>query len=548
LNRRRFLLAQLAALPRFADVTAESKVDFQRQSSATSQKYLPEAMGGGVALFDYDGDGWLDLFLVNGARLEDPMPSGKTPDKSEPRFWNRLYRNNRDGTFTDVTAKAGVPGHSYGMGAAAGDYDNDGHADLFVSNLGRNILYRNNGNGTFTDVTARAGVAGGGWSAGACWVDFDGDGWLDLVVARYLDWDFSRNPWCGDRRPGYRAYCHPDQFKAVTHLLYRNNRDGTFTDVSRESGLGASPGKGLGVAINDYNRDGRPDILIANDSFPQQLFRNQGGGKFEEVGLAAGIGYDEDGKVFAGMGVDFADYDNDGWPDAFINALALQKYALFRNGKGSFDYVTGPSGIGGISALHSGWGAKFIDYDNDGWKDLFVAQGHVMDNIEVTQPALRYLEAPVLARNTGGRFNDVSKEGGAPFAKPLAARGAAFGDLNNDGLLEAVINCRDGRAVVLRNLGAGPSNWLLVNTIGGPSNRDGIGAKLRLVTASGLEQHAIVSTGGSYLSSSDKRVHFGLGPSERAALLEVAWPSGTVQRLENIRANQILTVREPPKP
>ncbi len=288
MNRRQFLFSPLAALPRFADVTDRSRVQYKTNSSPTREKYLIESMVGGVALFDFDGDGWLDIYFVNGAKLEDPMPAGREPDKSDPQFWNRLYRNNRDGTFTDVTKQAGVQGRFYGMGVAIGDFDNDGRPDIYVTNLGRNILYHNNGDGTFTDITEKAGVAGGGWSTGACWVDFDRDGRLDLIVSRYVEWDFSKNVWCGDRRDGYRAYCHPDQFKPVTHLVYRNNGDGTFTDVSKRSGIANSPGKGLGVAFNDFDRDGWPDILIANDSFPQQLFRNKRDGTFEEVGPRTG--------------------------------------------------------------------------------------------------------------------------------------------------------------------------------------------------------------------------------------------------------------------
>lgn len=548
MNRRQFLFSALSApLPRFADVTQSSGVNYQTDSSATSEKYLIESMVGGVGLIDFDGDGWLDIYFVNGAKLEDPMPAGKAPDKSDRRFWNRLYRNNRDGTFSDVTEKAGVKGHSYGMGVAVADYDNDGRPDIYVTNLGRNILYHNNGDGTFTDVTEKAGVAGGGWCTGACWVDFDRDGRLDLIVARYVDWDFSKNIWCGDRRPGHRAYCHPDQFKPISHILYRNNGDGTFTDVSQQSGIGSCPGKGLGVEFNDYDQDGWPDILIANDSFPQQLFRNKHDGTFQEVALSRGLAYDDDGRTFAGMGTDFADYDNDGWPDVFINALGTQKYALFHNNKGVFEYATGSTGVGGITMLHSGWGAHFIDYDNDGWKDLFVAQGHVMDNIELTQPSLRYREPLLLMRNVDGKFRDVSAQSGDPFRVPLIARGAAFGDLNNDGFPEAVINCKDGRAVILRNLGSTGNHWLLVNTVGSTSNRDGIGAKIRLVSASSGEQHAIVSTAGSYLSASDKRVHFGLGQDKVAKMLEIRWPSGVIQKLENVAADQILTVREADK-
>ncbi|MCX6626704.1 MAG: VCBS repeat-containing protein [Candidatus Solibacter sp.] len=457
LDRRSFLLAAAGGslgsrlraqappkLPVFADVTASSGVNFRCNASKTPEKYLIETMVGGVAMLDYDGDGRLDLFFVNGAALAEKMPAGKEPDKSDPKFWNRLYHNNGDGTFTDVTAKAGVKGHSYGMGAAAGDYDNDGRPDRYVTTYGRNILYHNNGDGTFTDVTEKAGVAAGGWSSAACWVDYDRDGRLDLIVSRYLRWDIHLNPWCGDRNAGIRAYCHPELFSPVTHLVYHNNGDGTFTDVTAKAGLGKLPGNGLGIAFNDFDRDGWPDILVANDKLPQQLFRNNHDGTFAEAALAAGVAYDEDGATFSGMGVNFEDYDNDGWPDIFIGDLANQRYALYRNRKGTFDYVTGATGLGSISVRHSGWGTAFVDYDNDGWKDLFVAQSHVMDNIELSQPAVRYLEPLLMLRNVKGKFEDVSKFCGPAFQRPMAARGAAFGDLDNDGFVD-VVSIRWGR-------------------------------------------------------------------------------------------------------
>ncbi len=549
---RRGFLAGIAAgrllraanpLPQFVDITAKAGIRFRNETSRSTQKYLIESMGGGVAMFDYDGDGRLDLFFVNGADLRN-VAAGRMPDKSDPRFWNRLYKNNGDGTFTDVTKEAGVQGHSYGMGVAIGDYDNDGHADLYVTNFGRNILYHNNGDGTFTDVTEKAGVAAGGWSSSACFVDYDRDGRLDLVVSRYLDWDFQKNRWCGDEARNFRAYCHPDVFAPSTSILYHNNGDGTFTDVSSKAGFSGKPGNGLGVDFNDFDLDGWPDILVANDALPQQLFRNNGDGTFTETAESTALAYDEDGRTYSGMGVAFEDYDNDGRPDVFIGDLAAQKYALYKNQKESFEHVTPSTGVGAITALHSAWGAAFADYDNDGWKDLIVAQGHVMDNIEESQPSFRYREPLLLMRNTRGRFEDVSKSSGAPFRIPVAARGLAFGDLDNDGHIDLAVNCLDGPAMLLRNEGNG-NNWLTINTVGSASNRDGIGARVAITTESGVQQWATVKAGGSYQSASDKRVHFGLGSDKRCATLEIQWPSGIVQRLENVSGNQILTVKEP---
>lgn len=532
-----------ASLPQFEDVTAAAGIRFHNNSSHTSHKYLPETMGAGVAMFDYNNDGRLDLFFLNEAALSDPMLPDKRPDKTDPKFWNRLYRNNGDGTFTDVTAQSGLKGDGYGMGVAVGDYDNDGYPDLYVTNLGHNTLYHNKGDGTFTDLTNTAGVAGSGWSTGAMFIDYDRDGRLDLFVSRYLSWDFSKDIFCGIAKPGGRAYCHPDQFPPVTYLLFHNEGHGRFRDASQESGITSFPGKGLGVAMNDYDRDGWPDIVVANDSVPEQLFHNLRNGKFEEVGLQIGMAFDQDGNTFAGMGVDFADYDNDGWPDIFINALALQKYALFHNQKGKFDYVSGPSGISADSFNHSGWGTKFIDYDNDGFKDLFIGQGHVMDNITMTQPEVRYLEPPMLLRNVMGRFIDVSQVSGPAFRYPLASRGVAFGDFDNDGFVDIATNCNDQPAVLLKNTG-GQNHWLAVNTIGTKSNRDGIGARLHLVASDGREQYAIVTTAASYLSASDKRVYFGLGNATSVRLLEVSWPSGIEQRFTSLKADQVFVARE----
>jgi hypothetical protein len=561
MNRRSFLLSALAVIPAgklfggmlsqsaprplFEDITAKSRIRFKHEASRTSQKYLPESMGGGVAMFDYDNDGWLDLFFVNGAEIKDPMPLGASPDKSDPRFWNRLYRNNRDGTFTDVTETAGLQGRMYGMGVATGDYDNDGNVDLLVTNLGGNILYHNNGDGTFTDVTARAGVGGSGWCTGACFVDYDRDGRLDLIVTRYVEWNFNSNVFCGEHKPGYRAYCHPDQFNAISYLVFHNNGDGTFTDVSKRCGIAGSPGKGLGIAINDFDGDGWPDVFVANDSVPEQLFRNNHDGTFSEVALPAGLAYDQNGHVFAGMGADFGDYENTGWPAVFVNALANQKYKLFRNDKGRFEDVTDATDLGALTISHSGWGAKWIDFDNGGRLDLFVAQGHVMDNIELTEPRLRYRESPLLLKNEQNRLRDVSGQGGTAFRTPVAARGAAFGDLDNDGRIDVAINCNDGPAIILRNQGDSGNHWLTLNLVGSVGNRDALGAKVRLVSDNGPHQTAFVSTAGSYISASDKRVHFGLGPRKKVQLIEITWPSGTVQQLESIAADQTITIREP---
>ncbi len=534
--------------PLFRDVTANTGIQFRHQASPTSHKYLIESMSSGVGLIDYDGDGLLDIFFVNGAALDDPMPAGKAPDKSEPQFWNRLFHNLGNGKFSDVTAAAGVQGAGYGMGVAVGDYDNDGKPDLYVTSLDGNTLYRNNNDGTFSNVTTLAGVRGDGWSTGALFVDYDGDGRLDLVVSRYVKWSFSMDIWCGERKPGYRAYCHPDQFQPVNYLVFHNNGDGTFQNVSEQTHFAQYPGKGLGVAMNDFDRDGRPDVFVANDSVAQQLFRNKGDGTFEEVALVKGLAYDADGRTFSGMGTDFADYDNDGWPDIFVNALARERYALFRNVKGDFDYVTDKSGVGAASIMHSGWGTGFVDYDNDGWKDLFVGQGHVMDNIQLTQPEIKYREAPLLLHNQRGHFVDVSPEGGSGYQIPRSVRGVAFGDLNNDGSIDIVMNCNNEPPAIFENQHPNMNHWLLVNTIGTVSNRDGIGATIHIVLTSGKEQWAMVTTAGSYLSANDKRVHFGLGSDKLVKLLEVTWPTGKVQRFESVAADQVLTVRESTTP
>jgi hypothetical protein len=537
-------LASKNEIPQFSDIARRAGVNFRTEASDTLQKYLLETMGGGVAIFDYDGDGRMDLFFVNGAKLSDPMKPGDQPDKSDPRYWNRLYHNNGDGTFTDVTEKSGLRGCCYGMGVAVGDYDNDSFPDLYVTGWNSNILYHNNGDGTFTDVTKKAGVSASGWSTSAAFVDYDRDGYLDIFVTRYLDWDFSKNLWCGDRALQSRSFCHPNLFQPVSSVLYRNNHDGTFTDVSESAGLTKHPGNGLGVAINDFDRDGWLDIIVANDARPQQLFRNLGNGKFDEVAVTSGLAFDDYGQAFSGMGIDFRDYDNDGWPDVFITDLATQNWAIFRNLKDLFQYESATTGIEKISNRHSGWGASFTDFDNDGWKDIFVAQGHVMDDIDTKQPGLKYAEPPVLLHNDRGKFTDISAQSGEIFGVPVVGRGVAIGDFDNDGFEDVVLTCLNGTARVLHNGGNG-NHWILINTIGTVSNRDGIGAQIHITSESGVEQWDIVSPAGSYLSASDKRVHFGLGADRVLKSIEIRWPSGIVQNLTGVRADQIVSVKEP---
>jgi hypothetical protein len=521
-------------------------IDFTLQNSPTPQKHLIETMPGGVALLDFNNDGLLDIFFVNGGRLTSPLPAPLPTqdnfDRRDPRYWNRLYRQNKDGSFTDVTEQAGLANAgdgNYGMGVAVGDYDNDGYPDLYVTSYGKNVLYHNNGDGTFTDVTAKAGVAGGGWSVSAGFFDYDNDGKLDLFVTRYMEWDTKHSKDCGGN---YHTYCPPEAFPATTNILYHNNGDGTFADVSQRSGIAAKKGRGLGVAFADYDGDGFTDIFVANDGMQQYLFHNNGNGTFTELGLEAGAALSEDGRRLSGMGVVFQDYDNDGRPDIIVTELPREIYGVYHNdGGGSFSYRSLEAGLGVLSSGSSGWGIGLEDFDNDGWKDLFVAQGHVLDNVEQIDPSLHYLELPLLATNHNGRFERADFGSTAP----VAGRGAAFGDLNNDGWEDAVVTSLGGHPQVFMNnsgKAGGKVHWLVISLRGGRSNRDGYGARVQV-----NGQTRFATSAGSYLSASDKRMHFGLGAAEKAKV-EIMWPSGIHQTLNEVHADQFLEIREPEKP
>ncbi|HEU4509722.1 MAG TPA: CRTAC1 family protein [Pyrinomonadaceae bacterium] len=529
----------------FTDITTASNIKFKRAAALTSMKYLLEAMGSGVAMFDYDNDGRQDLFFANSGALKDPMPNTEIPDKRDPQHWDRLYRQKDDGSFEDVTEKAGLKGAGYSTGVATADYDNDGHTDLYLTGYANNFLYRNNGDGTFTDVTKKTGVGGSGWSSSAAWVDFDRDGRLDLFVGRYLQWDFDiGSVYCGELRPGYRAYCHPDNFKTITNILYRQRDDGSFEDVSAKSGIASEGGKALGVALADFDNDGWIDIFVANDSFRQSLFRNKGDGTFEDIAVASGAGYDENGKTFAGMGVDAGDYDNDGYLDIFITTLSNETYPLYHNDQDlNFTYATNSAGVGQITILHSGWGTRFIDVNNDGLRDIFVAQSHVLDTIEKTHPYLKYKQSPLLMLNTGKGFADVSATAGPTFLNSFIGRGAAFGDLNNDGQIDVVMSTLDGAPVLLRNNGT-KNHWLGLSLVGSKSNRSGIGARVTVIDSSGRKQIFDANTAGSYLSSSDPRILVGLGSAASVRRVEVKWPSGTVQTISEPQIDRYLVITE----
>lgn len=529
----------------FTDITNQTKINFKHEASPTGQKYLLETMGADVGLLDYDNDGRLDVFFTNGAQLLDQMPKGKMPDKSNPKFWNRLYRQMADGTFEDRTEKAGVKGIGYGFGVAVGDYDRDGFADLFVTHYGGVAFYRNNGNGTFTDATAKLGIVVDGWATSAGFFDYDRDGRLDLFVARYVEWDFERGVlFCGDSRPGYRSYCHPDNFKSSTSLLFHQKPDGTFEDVSEKSGITKTKGKALGLAFADFDDDGWTDIFVANDNIEQQLFRNLGNGRFEDSALAAGVAFDDKGKPFAGMGIDVADYDGDGKRDIIATAFSGETYPLYRNsGDWLFDYATQTSGVAQNTILGTGWGVKFIDADNDGRRDIFVVQGHVSDVIDKTTDFLKYKQPALLLRNNGKEFQNVSFAAGNFFKTDLAARGMASGDLDNDGDSDIVIVQIGNAPVILRNNGT-KNHWIGIDLRGVKSAPNGEGARIVLTEANGRKQFFDQSNSGSYLAANDQRIIVGLGSGDSVRRIEIRWTNGKIQTLENPAIDRYYSINE----
>jgi enediyne biosynthesis protein E4 len=539
------LLAQPASSPpigipvRFTDIRPSTGITWRQDATASEEKYYLETMGTGLGWIDYDQDGLLDLYLVQSAATDIYKPP--QPLRSA------LYHNNGDGTFTDVTEKAGVGAVGlYAQGVAVGDYDNDGFPDLYVTGYGHAILYHNNGDGTFTDVTEKAGVADeGGWSTSAGWFDYDRDGYLDLVVCNYIEWSPKTNIWCGEHRPGYRAYCHPDNYKGQRIKLYHNNHDGTFTDVSERSGVGKPEAKGMGVVLADFNNDGWPDIAIANDTWPNFLFLNNRDGTFRDVSFSSGVAASEDGKYEAGMGIDAADVDGDGWLDLYVTHLDFELNRLYHNNHDeTFDDVTFASGIGNKAIFLSGVTTKFLDYDNDGWTDIAQVNGAMLDNVHLYHSEVTYAEPKLMFRNLGrGKFDKVSEYLGPDFLRPTAGRGLAVGDFDNDGDLDLAISNRGDYPQILRNDGGNANNWLEVKLVGTKSNRGGIGSSLKLVSE-GFTQVKQSQGGMGYMSASDPRLHFGLGQRKKIDSLEITWPSGTVQKITNVPLNEIITIKE----
>jgi hypothetical protein len=522
----------------FVDITQSAKIAFKHENGASAEKLMVETFGSGVAWLDYDNDGFLDLFFANGANLSAGKPSPG----------NVLLRNTGKGTFVDVTQSAGVKGNGgFSTGVAVGDYDNDGFLDLYVTGYGANTLYHNNGNGTFTDVTAKAGVKGGGWSSSAGFFDYDRDGHLDLYVVRYLDYDVKENVYCGYQKPGYRMYCDPRGFDGVPDLLYRNNGDGTFTDVSKKAGIANPAGKGLGVAFGDFDNDGWPDIFVANDLVRNFLYRNNGDGTFTDLAYSAGVGYDPNGNPRAGMGTEFADFDGDGWLDLFVTNFSEELNALFRNrGDLTFEEVSEQVGLES-GFLPLGFGTKLFDFDNDGDIDIYVTNGHVVDNVQLYNPRLSYMQTDLLYANEGGRFRDVSAVSGPAFQIKHVGRGAATGDFDNDGDLDIIVSNCGQPPMLIRNDGGNRNHWIAIKARGRESNSFGVGSRVK-VEAGGKTQIKEIYSAGSYLSGSDLRLYFGLGGERKIKQIEILWPSGKKQILNDVAADQVLSLDEAQAP
>lgn len=523
--------------PQLVDVTAEAGINFKHTHGGAGERYYVETMGSGCAFLDYDNDGDLDIYLVNGAPLPG-YPVAKAPK-------NVLYQNQGEGTFRDVTIPAGVGDASYGIGCAVADYDNDGFVDIYLTNFGPNVLFHNNGDGTFSDVTGTAKVGDDKWGASAAFLDYDNDGDLDLYVVNYVNFTIANHIKCGQGSRGIRAYCHPDVYDGVADVFYRNNGDGTFTDVTEKSGIYNPSGKGLGVVCGDIDNDGDQDIYVANDKTPNFLFRNNSDGTFSEMGLLAGVGYNEDGVGEAGMGVDLGDYDGDGYLDIFVTNFSNETNTLYQNQRsGFFSDMTYVSGLGVSSLLSLGFGTNFFDFDLDGDLDIYVTNGHVLDNVELFKDNITYAQPDQLFGNNGqGFFTDVSDKLGRDFQIAKVGRGAAFGDYDNDGDIDVLISNNNQTANLFRNDSGNHNNWLKIKTVGTKSNRDGIGARVKVVSGS-LVQIEEVRSAGSYLSANDLRLTFGLEKLNKIDSVEIRWPSGLTESYRDLPVNQLLILQE----